>query len=152
MEERKYIGSDQNDVIIPIAPTAIEIPDGYLSFIDEIIETVYKSRLKAAIHANRSLVLMYWQIGKLVLQKQQEEGWGAKIIDRISFDLKKEFPEMKGFSSRNLKYMCKFADVRDNYEFVQQAVAQISRKTRVNTACSVDSSLSQTKQVTLTWQ
>ena len=48
--------------------------------------------------------------------------------------------------------MCKFADVRDNYEFVQQAVAQISRKTRVNTACSVDSSLSQTKQVTLTWQ
>ena len=131
MEERKYIGSDQNDVIIPIAPNAIEMPEGYLSFIEEIKETVYKSRLKAAIHANRALVLMYWQIGKLVLQKQQEEGWGAKIIDRISFDLKKEFPEMKGFSSRNLKYMRKFAYVWDNFEFVQQVVAQIPWKTNL---------------------
>ena len=131
MAERKYIGTDPEDVIIPIMPAAIELPAGYLSFIDEIKKTVFESRLKAAVHANRALVIMYWQIGKLVLQKQQEAGWGAKIIDRLSFDLRQEFPDMKGFSPRNIKYMRKFAEVWDNFEFVQQVVAQIPWKTNL---------------------
>lgn len=131
MAERKYIGTDPEDVIIPIKPAAIELPAGYLSFIDEIKKTVFESRLKAAVHANRALVIMYWQIGRLVLQKQQEAGWGAKIIDRISFDMRQEFPDMKGFSPRNIKYMRKFAEVWDNLEFVQQVVAQIPWKTNL---------------------
>lgn len=59
------------------------------------------------------------------MERQEKEGWGAKIIERLAVDLKNEFPDMKGFSPRNLKYMRKFASLYPDFEFVQQAVAQI---------------------------
>ncbi len=64
-------------------------------------------------------------MGRSILQRQGEEGWGAKVIDRLSVDLRREFPEMKGFSSRNLKYMRAFAEAWDDDGFVQQVAAQI---------------------------
>lgn len=68
---------------------------------------------------------MYWDIGHDILQKQAIDGWGAKVIDSLSVDLKEAFPEMNGFSSRNLKYMRKFAEAWRDREFVQRTVAQI---------------------------
>lgn len=65
------------------------------------------------------------------MEKQEVEGWGAKVIDRMSKDLCNEFPDMKGFSARNIKYMRKFALSWDNYEFVQQVVAQIPWRTNI---------------------
>lgn len=59
--------------------------------------------------ANASMVLLYWDIGQLILNRQKEEGWGAKVIDRLSADLREAFPEMHGLSPRNLKYMRAFA-------------------------------------------
>jgi len=59
---------------------------------------------------NTELVLLYWTIGRDILLRQEKERWGAKVIDRLSADLKRSFPEMKGFSPRNLKYMRTFAD------------------------------------------
>jgi predicted nuclease of restriction endonuclease-like (RecB) superfamily len=70
-------------------------------------------------------VLLYWQIGREILVRQQQEGWGAKTIDRLAKDLKQEFPEMKGFSPRNLKYMRAFAEAWSDEVIVQQVVAQI---------------------------
>ena len=75
--------------------------------------------------ANSSMICLYWRIGKAILEKQEAEGWGAKVIDRMSKDIGDEFPDMKGFSARNIKYMRKFALSWDDYEFVQQVVAQI---------------------------
>jgi predicted nuclease of restriction endonuclease-like (RecB) superfamily len=72
------------------------------------------------------MIKLYWEIGRGILEKQEQEGWGAKIIDRLSADLKKEFPEMKGFSPRNLKYMRKFAEAWTDFEIVQEALAQIT--------------------------
>jgi predicted nuclease of restriction endonuclease-like (RecB) superfamily len=68
---------------------------------------------------------MYWDIGKQILENQHTEGWGAKVIDRLSHDLKVAFPDMNGFSPRNLKYMRKFAECWPDHSFVQRTVAQI---------------------------
>lgn len=62
------------------------------------------------------MIRLYWNIGDAILKKQQEEGWGTKVIDRISQDIKDMFPDMKGFSTRNIKYMKKFADMWKDYE------------------------------------
>jgi len=71
------------------------------------------------------LVLLYWQIGREILQRQGLEGWGTKVIDRLAKDLKHEFPEMKGFSRTNLLYMRAFAGMWKDEQIVQQVVGQI---------------------------
>ena len=75
--------------------------------------------------ANVAMVLMYWDIGQSIRQRQQQEGWGTKVIDRLSHDLKTAFPDMTGFSPRNLKYMRKFADAWPDRTIVQRTVAQL---------------------------
>ena len=77
------------------------------------------------MNANASMICLYWNIGRIILERQEEEGWGAKVIDRMSKDLKIAFPEMFGFSPRNIKYMRKLAQCWLDYEIVQQAVAQM---------------------------
>jgi predicted nuclease of restriction endonuclease-like (RecB) superfamily len=67
-----------------------------------------------------------WNIGSIIIKSQKIEGWGSKFIQRLSKDLKAEFPEMKGFSERNLKYMKKLAEEYEDIQFVQQVVAQIA--------------------------
>ena len=69
--------------------------------------------------------MLYWQIGRDILVSQAEQGWGAKVIDRLAEDLRAAFPDMKGFSPRNLKYMRAFSEAWPDPEFVQQAVAQL---------------------------
>ena len=83
------------------------------------------ARVRAALAANKELVLLYWQIGKDILTRQQEEGWGTRVIDRLSQDLRTEFPEMRGLSPRNLKYMKTFAESWPNFPIVQQPAAQL---------------------------
>lgn len=97
----------------------------YAAFIADLKADIARSRVKAALAVNRELVLLYWRIGNGILAKQDELGWGAKVVEQISVDLRLEFPETKGLSSRNLKYMRSFADNYPDYEFVQQAAAQI---------------------------
>ncbi len=70
--------------------------------------------------------MLYWRIGKEILVKQEHAGWGTKIIDRLSTDLRRAFPELKGFSPRNLKYMRKFAENYPVEQFVQEVLAQIT--------------------------
>jgi len=61
------------------------------------------------VQVNAGMIELYWSIGNEILSRQKKEGWGAKVIDRLSADLKEAYPEMAGFSARNLKYMRKFA-------------------------------------------
>jgi predicted nuclease of restriction endonuclease-like (RecB) superfamily len=70
--------------------------------------------------------VLYWEIGNTILQNQSQKGWGAKIIDSLSNDLRKSFPKMKGFSIRNLKYMRQFAVTYPDKTFVQEVLAQLS--------------------------
>ena len=74
---------------------------------------------------NRELVVLYWQIGRDILARQAMQGWGAKVIERLAHDLRIAFPDMKGFSPRNLKYMRAFAEAWPDGEFVQAALARL---------------------------
>jgi len=89
-------------------------------------ERITRDRMKAVLSANSAMVLMYWDIGRAILERQQNEGWEAKVSDRLSHDLKKAFPDRTGFSPRNLKYMRKFAESRPDRAIVQKALAQIT--------------------------
>lgn len=97
----------------------------YNSFLHDLKTSIRAARTRAALAVNRELVLLYWQIGRDILKRQEQEGWGAKIIERLATDLRAEFPDMKGFSPRNLKYMRMFAEAWPDEQFVQQVVAQL---------------------------
>ncbi|MGV2832017.1 PDDEXK nuclease domain-containing protein [Myxosarcina sp. GI1(2024)] len=101
------------------------VPDNYDNFLRSLKEHIRTAQVRAALAVNKELVLLYWQIGKEILERQSQEGWGAKVISRLAKDLKAEFPEMKGFSSRNINYMRAFADTYPDEQIVQQLVAQI---------------------------
>lgn len=129
--KRKQRGVEKEEVIFPIAESLSAMPDNYKSFIAEIKHKIQKERLKTVLSANKSMVLLYWNIGKSIIERQNAEGWGTKVIDRMSHDLKTAFPEMSGFSPRNLKYMRKFADAWQNIEIVQRTVAQIPWRSNI---------------------
>ena len=101
------------------------MPDSYAQFLADLKIRIQAAQLRAALAVNRELVLLYWQIGRDILDRQARESWGAKVIDRLAADLKHAFPDMKGFSPRNLKYMRRFADIWPDAEFVQQVAAQL---------------------------
>ncbi len=94
----------------------------YISFLSDIKNKIKQAQIKAAIKVNEELLRLYWDIAKMIVAKQKESKWGDGIIEKISKDLKKEFPSLKGFSVRNLKYMKQWYLF---YEKGQQAVAQI---------------------------
>jgi len=98
---------------------------GYDDFLSELKTRISHAQLRAAVAVNKELVLLYWQIGRDILHRQQQQGWGAKVINRLATDLQQAFPEIKGFSLRNLKYMRAFAQAYPDEQFVQQLVAQI---------------------------
>ncbi|WP_374413906.1 YhcG family protein [Hydrogenophaga sp.] len=105
--------------------SVISTPDGYTEWLSELKNRIHSAQQRATLAVNRELVLLYWQIGRDILARQTEQGWGAKVIERLAHDLRAAFPDMKGFSPRNLKYMRAFAEAWPEPEFVQQAVAQI---------------------------
>jgi DUF1016 N-terminal domain len=86
------------------------LPAVYDSFLQDLKDRIRTAQLRAALSVNRELVLLYWSVGRDILTRQENEGWGVKIIDRLSDDLTKAFPEMRGFRARNLKYMRAFAE------------------------------------------
>ena len=138
MKERKHIGKSSKKLIAPVPPLKSEMDTSYFELRDSIVKRIKETRLRFIMHANTGMIELYWNIGNEILQRQKTEGWGAKVIDRLSADLKDEFPEMDGFSPRNLKYMRKFADNWPDSSIVQQAVAQLQWRsiimllTRVN--------------------
>ena len=120
---RKVMGREVEDVAIPVAESIVTMPGDYPSFLAAVKERIARERIKAVLAANAAMVLMYWDIGRQILEKQHAEGWGAKVTDRLSHDLKKAFPDMNGFSPRNLKYMRKFADCWPDRSIVQEVLA-----------------------------
>ena len=99
--------------------------DGYASLLAELKERIRTARLKAAVAVNEELILLYWSIGRDILDRQTAAGWGARVIDRLAADLRRDFPEMTGLSPRNLKYMRAFAEAFPGREIVQQVVARL---------------------------
>ena len=129
MDNRNQMGKNKDGVIFPVAPNLSEMSDAYLKFIEEVKAEIQRQRISVVLNANYSMICLYWNIGRAILKKQEEEGWGAKVIDRMAKDIKGAFPEMSGFSPRNIKYMRKFAESWPDFEIVQRVVAQIPWRT-----------------------
>ncbi len=102
------------------------LPEDYPALLTDLKKRIRAAQVRAGLAVNREMVLLYWQIGREILSRQGAEGWGARTIDRLSSDLRSAFPEMKGFSPRNLKYMRAFAQAWPNEAFVQAPLAQLT--------------------------
>lgn len=129
--KRKQRGKLRENVVFPVAESKSEMPANYSSFVEELKVFIQKEKLTSILQSNQRMILMYWHIGNSILLKQEQEGWGTKVIDRLSFDLKEAFPEETGFSPRNLKYMRKFAATWTDFEIVQRSVAQIPWRSNI---------------------
>jgi len=104
------------------------LPRDYLEWLDSIKGQIRAAQQKTILAANRELLQLYWTIGSDILQRQQQQGWGAKVIEQLAKDLKSAFPDLKGFSRANLLYMRAFADAWPDFNqdaIVQHAVGQI---------------------------
>jgi predicted nuclease of restriction endonuclease-like (RecB) superfamily len=100
-------------------------PEGYDEFLRDLKQRIRDAQVRAALAVNRELVLLYWEIGRDILTRQAQQGWGARVIERLAADLHHAFPEVRGLSPRNLKYMRAFAEAWPDEPIVQQLVAQL---------------------------
>lgn len=100
------------------------IPADYPAWLADIKARVTVARQRAALAANAELIALYWQIGRDILERQAQQGWGSKVIERLARDLRETFPDMR-FSSRNLMYMRDFEAGWPDAEIVQQTAAQL---------------------------
>jgi len=84
------------------------LPKGYAEFLEDLKTRIRAARIKAALSANRELILLYWDIGKSIVERQRKEGWGRSVVERLARDLQAEFPGISGFSPQNMWYMRAF--------------------------------------------
>ncbi|WP_204141265.1 PDDEXK nuclease domain-containing protein [Halomicronema sp. CCY15110] len=97
----------------------------YRDLLNDLKNRIRSAQVRAAVAVNQEMILLYWYIGREILIRQQQQGWGSKVIQRLSQDLKREFPDMKGFSSTNLKYMRSFADAWSDFGIGQQVLTNL---------------------------
>ena len=100
-------------------------PEGYGEWLTEVKARIFAARQRAALAVNAELLRVYWQIGHDILDRQYAQGWGVKIVERLSHDLRQAFPDLGGFSRANLMYMRAFAEAWSQDAIVQQAVGQL---------------------------
>lgn len=124
-DHRQSRGRQKLQASFPVAGNKLNLPMDYPSTLADLKQRIASERLRITLSANAAMILLYWDIGQTILTRQDQQGWGAKIIDRLSEDLKEAFPEMNGFSPRNLKYMRTFAEQWPDREIVQRTAAQI---------------------------
>ena len=103
----------------------LQLTDEYKNWLSDLKKRIRSARQKALLAVNKELVLLYWQIGHEILHRQERCGWGSKIVNQLSADLKKAFPDMQGFSRTNLLYMRLFAKTWTNEEIVQEPLGQL---------------------------
>ena len=99
---------------------------GYGAFLQEIKTRIQQAQQRAMLAVNQELLMLYWHIGHEILRRQQEQKWGAGIINQLAHDLEAAFPEMKGFSARNLKNMRSFARAYPVTSIGQAPLAQLT--------------------------
>lgn len=124
--KRKQRGKKIEKVVFPLAESISNMPEDYQNFITSLVATIRKERLNAILSANQAMIVMYWHIGDAIIKQQTSQGWGTKVVDRMAHDLKQHFPDIRGFSPRNLNYMKRFAEAWANIEIVQHSISKLS--------------------------
>jgi predicted nuclease of restriction endonuclease-like (RecB) superfamily len=110
-----------------VTPAAAQppVPADYGQWLSDLKARIASARVRAALSANRELVLLYWDIGREIVDRFERGGWGAKVVEQLSLDLKSAYPDMKGFSLRNLRYMRTFAEAWPDSEILQTVSAKL---------------------------
>jgi predicted nuclease of restriction endonuclease-like (RecB) superfamily len=103
----------------------ISTSKSYQDLLAHLKSQIRGAQVRASVAVNRELILLYWGIGRQILQRQASEGWGSKVVERLAKDLRSEFPDMGGLSRTNLLYMRAFAETWPDESIVQQVVGQI---------------------------
>ncbi len=107
-------------------PDLISSSKSYRDLLGRLKNQIRTAQVRAALAVNQELVVLYWGIGKEILARQKEDGWGTSVIERLAKDLRSEFPEMQGLSPRNLGYMKAFADAWPDESILQAPLAKIT--------------------------
>jgi hypothetical protein len=104
----------------------VALPEDYQVLLQDLKSRIRQAQLRASVGINREMLLLYWGIATDMLARQLRQGWGTKVIDRLSVDLNTSFPDMKGLSARNPKYMRVFAAAWPDTSIVQEPLAQLT--------------------------
>jgi len=125
---RRVLGRAREDgeALFPVPPPKSELPTGYAEALLKLKKVIQQTRLRTVFAANTAMLRLYWEVGRTILDRQARQGWGAKVIDRLSHDLREAFPDMSGLSPRNLKYMRAFAAAWPDREIMQAPLAQLT--------------------------
>lgn len=102
-----------------------KLPTNYNSLLRDIKKAIQSERSRAIQQLTRSLIKVYWEIGKLIVENQEQGGWGKSVVEELSKDLQKEFPGQSGYSTRNLWFMRQFYETYCNHENMKQLVSEI---------------------------
>jgi hypothetical protein len=100
---------EDGEALFPAPVPKSEVPHNYAETLRELKTRIQQTRIRTVLTANAAVIKLYWDLGRTILDRQVREGWGAKVIDRLSHDLREEFPDMAGLSPRNLLFMRSFA-------------------------------------------
>jgi predicted nuclease of restriction endonuclease-like (RecB) superfamily len=101
--------SDRGSIVVAVNTSQLALPDDYLHLLSELKVKIRSAQWTAARTVNTQLIELYWAIGKAILDRQSAEGWGTRVIDRLSDDLRAAYPDMRGLSRSNIKYMRQMA-------------------------------------------
>ena len=124
-DDRMTHGHKRESALFSAPGPHTSLPTDYSNVLGEIKRRIENERLRTVMAANSAMVLLYWDIGRMILERQDREGWGSRVIDRLAADLREAFPDMQGLSPRNLKYMRAFAAAWTDGAIVQEVLAQI---------------------------
>lgn len=125
MADKRKTKKSKSEIVQQTAAQLIKAPAGYAELLEDLKTRIRTAQIRAGLAANRELVLLYWEVGHSILDQQKTHGWGAKVVERLARDLRRAFPDMKGFSRANLLYMRAFAESYPDVSIVQQVVGQI---------------------------
>lgn len=101
------------------------LPNGYAKWRKDIEHLIDTAKIRAALNVNVGTLTLYWNIGKSILQKQEQEGWGKQVIEQLSKDLISHYPDDRGYSVRNLRYMKRFASAYPDFPILQVPLAEL---------------------------
>jgi predicted nuclease of restriction endonuclease-like (RecB) superfamily len=119
------VNSRHNDRVTLLLPLVTDslLPPNYNRFLQDLKQRIRTAQVKAALAINQEMVMLYWTIGRDILNREEQEGWGAKVVDRLAKDLKAAFPDLTGFSARNMRYMKALAEAYPDEAMLQRSVA-----------------------------
>jgi predicted nuclease of restriction endonuclease-like (RecB) superfamily len=103
----------------------ITVPDGYVEWLTQLKADIRQTQTHAVLAVNSEMIMLYWRIGREIIERQAAQGWGKGIIPKLAADLRAEFPDVKGFSARNLGYMKALAEAWPSTGILQRVIAKL---------------------------